>query len=58
MNAPLITYIVEMGFHMNQGECLLEEHDEHAGGDSVLIESVLVHVGFLSKDKGRVFETY
>jgi hypothetical protein len=58
MNAPLITYIVKVGFHVNQGECFLEEHDEHAGGDTVLIESVLVHVGLLRKDKGRMLKTY
>lgn len=58
LGAELGTYVVEVGFHVNEGEGLLEEDDEHAGGDPVLVKAVFVHVGFLGEHEGGVLETY
>lgn len=50
------TYIVQVGFHVNEGEGLLEEDDQHPGGNAVVVEAVLVHVGFLREHETRVLE--
>lgn len=52
------TYIVEMSFHVNKSEGLLQKGDEEPRRDSVVVELVLVHVRLLSKHKSRVLKTY
>jgi hypothetical protein len=45
------TYIVQVRLQMDQRECFLEKDNEHAAGNAVVVEAVLVHVRLLSKNE-------
>lgn len=47
-----------MRFHVNQSQRLLEENNEHATRNSILIEAILMHIGLLCKHERCVLETY
>lgn len=52
----IVTYVVEVRLHVDERQCLLKENNEHARGDSVLIESVFDHVRLLRENKRRMFK--
>jgi hypothetical protein len=47
-----------MRLHVDEEQGLLEERDEEAGGDSIVVVLVLMHVGFLGEDERRVLKAY
>lgn len=51
-----MTYVVQVGLHVDQSESLFEKHNEHAAGDPVLIKAVFMHVRFLRKHERGVFK--
>lgn len=47
-----------MSLHVDQRKCLLEEDDQHAAGNTVLIEPIFVHVRLLREHERSVLKTY
>ena len=47
-----------MRFHVDQRQRFLQENNEHATWNPVLIEPILMHIGFLCKHERCVFEAY
>jgi hypothetical protein len=43
---------------MNEEECLLEEGDEQACGDPIVVVLILMHVRLLSEHERRVLKAY
>ena len=56
MRKDCVTYVVQVGLHVDQSESLLEEHYENAAWNTVLIKAVFVHVRLLRKHERRVFK--
>lgn len=46
-----ISYIVEMGFHVNEEQCFLEEGHQETGRYPKVIVLVLVHISLLGEHK-------
>lgn len=58
LKAYCVTYIVQVGLHVDQSESLFEKDYQHAAGDPVLIKAVFVHVRLLRKHERGVFKAY
>jgi len=58
MKILLLTYVVEVSFHMNESQGLLQEENQQSRGYLVGIKFVIVHIRFLSESKRSVIESY
>lgn len=46
-----------MGLHMYESEGFFEENNEHATGNAVVVELIVVHVCLLGEYERRMFES-
>ena len=45
-----------MRFHMDESKGFFEENYQHTAWNTVVIELIFVHIGFLGKYEGRMVE--